>query len=50
LLVDDLDGFLADFAERGIDAGPVGVIGDAVRGTIITDPDGNRFQIGQPPS
>ena len=50
LLVDDLDAFLAGLAERGITAGPVETIGDAVRGTVVTDPDGNRLQIGQPPA
>jgi glyoxylase I family protein len=49
LLVDDLDGFLSGLAERGIIADPVDVIGDGVRRTIVTDPDGNRLQVGQPP-
>lgn len=49
LLVDDLDVFLAGLAERGIAAGPVEVIGDAVRRASVTDPDGNRLNIGQPP-
>lgn len=49
LLVDDLDGFLAGLAERGIGAGPVEIIGNGVRRTIVTDPDGNRLQVGQPP-
>jgi catechol 2,3-dioxygenase-like lactoylglutathione lyase family enzyme len=50
LLVDDLDGFLAGVAERGIRAGPVETIGDGVRVTIVRDPDGNRLQVGQPPT
>jgi len=50
LLVDDLDALLAGLAERGIVTGPVETIGDAVRGTHVTDPDGNRLQIGQPPT
>jgi hypothetical protein len=49
LLVDDLDAFLAGLAERNIAAGPVETIGDDVRCTIITDPDGNRLKVGQPP-
>jgi predicted enzyme related to lactoylglutathione lyase len=48
LLVDDLDGFLASAAERGVRAGPVEVIGDGVRQAIVTDPDGNRLKVGQP--
>jgi hypothetical protein len=48
LLVDDLDAFLAGLAERGIATDPVDVIGDGVRRTVVTDPDGNRLQVGQP--
>ena len=48
ILVDDLDAFLAGLAERGIAAEPVEIIGEAVRSTHVTDPDGNRLQIGQP--
>lgn len=50
LLVDDLDAFLAQLADGGIDSGPVRTIGDGVRGTVVSDPYGNRLQIGQPPS
>ena len=50
LLVDDLDAFLASLAERGITTSPVKTIGDAVRVTVVTDPDGNRLQVGQPPT
>jgi len=50
LLVDNLDAFLAGLAERGITTSPVETIGDAVRRTVVTDPDGNRLQIGQPPT
>jgi hypothetical protein len=48
LLVDDLDAFLAELATRGITAGPVESVGDAARGTVVTDPDGNRLKVGQP--
>lgn len=50
LLVDDLDGFLAGLAERGIDAGPIEITGNGVRRTIVRDPDGNCLQVGQPPA
>jgi hypothetical protein len=50
LLVDHLDGFLAGLAERRIDAGPVETIGDGVRQAVVTDPDGNRLKLAQPPS
>ncbi len=49
LLVDDLDGFLAGLTERGIAADPVEIIGGNVPHTIVTDPDGNRLKVGQPP-
>jgi len=49
LLVADLDGFLAGLAERGVRAGPVELIGDGVRQAIVSDPDGNRLKVGQPP-
>jgi hypothetical protein len=49
LLVDDLDAFLANLAKRDITAGPVETIGDGVRRTTISDPDGNRLGVGQPP-
>jgi hypothetical protein len=50
LLVDDLDAFLAGLAERGIPNGPVETMENAVRTTFVTDPDGNRLQVGQPPT
>lgn len=51
VLVDDIDTFLAGLAERGITSGPVETMGDVgVRHAYITDPDGNRLQVGQPPS
>jgi hypothetical protein len=49
LLVEDLDAFLAGLHERGITASPIELIGDAVRHTVVTDPDGNRLKVGQPP-
>jgi len=50
LIVDDLDAFLAGLGVRGIGAGPVEAIDDLVRFTLITDPDGNRLTVGQPPA
>ena len=50
LLVDDLDAFLAGLAERRITTSPVETIGGGVRRTDVTDPDGNRLQVGQPPT
>ena len=48
LLVDDLDERLAAAAARGLELGPVETVAGSVRTTWITDPDGNRVQIGQP--
>jgi hypothetical protein len=39
-----------DWESAGITAGSVETIGDAVRFTIITDPDGDRLDVGQPPA
>lgn len=50
LLVDDLDRFLAGLAERDIKAGPVQTMDNGVRVTMLTDPDGNRLQLGQAPT
>lgn len=48
LLVDDLDERLAAAAAAGIELGPVETVAGSVRTSWITDPDGNRVQIGQP--
>jgi len=48
LLVDDLDERLAAAAAVGIELGRVETVAGSVRTTWITDPDGNRVQIGQP--
>ena len=50
LLVDDLDRFLADLAERDIESGRIETMGNGVRVAVVTDPDGNRIQVGQPPT
>jgi predicted enzyme related to lactoylglutathione lyase len=50
LLVDDLDAFLAELAERGIESGPVETMGEAARFALVTDPDGNRLKVAQPPA
>jgi predicted enzyme related to lactoylglutathione lyase len=51
LLVDDIDAFVSGCLERGVASDPVETMADVgVRRTTITDPDGNRIQVGQPPS
>ncbi|HEY4452011.1 MAG TPA: VOC family protein [Solirubrobacteraceae bacterium] len=49
LLVEDLDAFLAEVGARGLLAPPIEIIGEGVRRTVLSDPDGNRLQVGQPP-
>jgi hypothetical protein len=50
LLVEDLDACVIGLAERGIAAGPVEAMDNGVRCAIVTDPDGNRLKLGQPPA
>lgn len=45
LVVDDLDGTLADIAARGLAHGPAEYVGSAGRKCVITDPDGNAVSI-----
>lgn len=48
ILVDDLEAFVAELNERGIDTGEVDTIPGAVKRVRITDPEGNKLQFGQP--
>lgn len=48
LLVDDLGGFMAEIARRGIETGPIETLATDVRRIVLSDPDGNRLQVGQP--
>jgi predicted enzyme related to lactoylglutathione lyase len=41
--VSDLDEFLADLASRGIDAGPIEVVGEGARKASVVDADGNMI-------
>lgn len=51
LLLDDIDGFVHAVAEHGIACDPIETMAEVgVRRTVVTDPDGNRIQLGQPPS
>lgn len=49
LLVDDLDGLIADLSSRGVEVGPIEEKGPSVPGFTLTDPEGNRISFGQPP-
>jgi Glyoxalase/Bleomycin resistance protein/Dioxygenase superfamily len=48
VLVSDLDGFLAAARERGVEPGPVGPVGEGMRQSVVTDPDGNRLKVASP--
>jgi predicted enzyme related to lactoylglutathione lyase len=45
LILAELDGFLAGVRERGIEPGPVEPVGEAMRQSVIVDPDGNRLKV-----
>jgi len=48
LLVDDLEARAAEIAQRGIETGEIDwVVPGSVRSVWITDPDGNRIQLGE---
>jgi predicted enzyme related to lactoylglutathione lyase len=48
LLVDDLEEHVAELAGRGVGTGEIDVVPGVVQTTVITDPDGNTLQMGQP--
>ena len=48
LIVGDLDRFLFEAGERGVEAGPVEPVGEGMRQSIVTDPDGNRLKVATP--
>jgi hypothetical protein len=50
LIVEGLDGFLDAIRERGVEAGPLEPVGESMRQSIVTDPDGNRLKIAAPVS
>jgi predicted enzyme related to lactoylglutathione lyase len=47
LLVDDLDVFAAELADRGGATGSVETMSNGPRFVMVTDPDGNRLKIAQ---
>jgi catechol 2,3-dioxygenase-like lactoylglutathione lyase family enzyme len=49
LIVDDLDAWVDEVARRGIVCEEVETVPGAVRRTAVTDPDGNRFTVGEVP-
>jgi catechol 2,3-dioxygenase-like lactoylglutathione lyase family enzyme len=48
LLVDDLERYVAELAERGIDAGAIDTVPGVVQRVTITDPDGSTITVGEP--
>jgi predicted enzyme related to lactoylglutathione lyase len=49
LLVDDLDGTLAELADRGLATGPIESVTGSVRKAELADPEGNRITLGEAP-
>jgi len=47
ILVDDLDGQLAELASRDIATGEIETIPGAARKATLTDPDGNKITFGE---
>jgi catechol 2,3-dioxygenase-like lactoylglutathione lyase family enzyme len=47
LLVDDLDARIAELGERGIETGEVERLNEQTRKLVVSDPDGNRIQLGE---
>lgn len=43
--VADLDGALAELAGRGLESGPIEIVGEAGRKSVLSDPDGNSVAI-----
>lgn len=50
VLVEDLPALAAELRARGLAVDPLQTIADGVLVTVLTDPDGNRLQLGQPPA
>jgi predicted enzyme related to lactoylglutathione lyase len=48
LLVDDLEQHVATLAARGIESEPIERIPGVLARTVVTDPEGNTIQLGQP--
>jgi predicted enzyme related to lactoylglutathione lyase len=48
LIVDGLDELLDALRERGVEAGPVEPVGEAMRQSVIVDPDGNQLKVAAP--
>ena len=49
LIIEDLDGQLAELRQRDIEVGPTETYGGGARKATITDPDGNRIAFGEVP-
>jgi len=47
LLVDDLDARIGELNGRGIETGEVERLNESTRKLVVTDPDGNRIQLGE---
>ena len=50
LILEELDGFLAEARSRGVVPGPVKPVGPGMLQSIVVDPDGNRLKLAAPQS
>jgi hypothetical protein len=46
LLVDDLEGYVAELGERGLAPGAIDTVPGLYRKAVMTDPEGNMISIG----
>jgi catechol 2,3-dioxygenase-like lactoylglutathione lyase family enzyme len=47
LIVDDLDRWIAELEQRGIEVGQIAQIGPGVRKAVVRDPDGTELGLAQ---
>jgi hypothetical protein len=47
LLVDDLEGHVAELGERGLATGVIDTVPGLYRKAVITDPEGNMISLGE---
>ena len=47
LLVDDLEGHVAELGERGLETSPIDTVPGLYRKAVITDPEGNMISLGE---
>lgn len=48
VLLDELEPFLGELDERGVEYGEAAALGGSMRQVIVVDPDGNRLKVAAP--